>query len=770
MLRFVSTCLAIAITAVAGAAPAEIILAERTAKPSHVIVIPARPDPSERFAAEELREHVRLMTGVELDVTGAADAVAGPAIRLQSGREGTDGFSIRCEGRDVIIRGDCPRGTLYGVYDLLERFGDCSWYAPWRTVVPQRDRFAVPADVAIVEKPSFAWRQPSWYGVRTNRLFAARCRLNAESPDGAVRHPDPKFGGYARRYVDGLYSSHTYYVLLPPERHFNEHPEWFSMVGGKRLEIRGQLCTSNPEVIEAAASRALEMAANDPGAKVLGVSQMDWGGACECDRCRAILEEEGSRAGPALRFVNAIAERVGRVRPDLTVETLIYSYTIDPPKHVRPRQNVMLCCCVDGDPRESFADPVLPANRKWKNAFEFWTSCCQDITVWDYTPCFHWACDPYPNLRVLGPNMRYYLSRGASGIYMDGQPNPGADFGDLKCWMLAKLAWNANSPCEELLDRFLKGCYGAAAPFVRQIIEEQYKALDAHPEFKLVFAARDAPEVFSDAFVARSLDLWNRAEQAVENDEGARFAVRIGKYPAVVLHCLRAARRACPYRVTRQLGRHCLTGPDRAALADERSIRTEAAARGIVLRHSHSRGRDRHLALLIEKLRQMKEDAAPADRLMVGADDFEMRIGDFSGGVWNEKGTVRIVDDPTALSGRAVVETAGSSSAMTAAFHLQYLARDSKPFRVRVRLKADRLAGADGEVARLTVRDERQRKCAKERSVRASELGDGWTWIDFGEVVPQDGRDIEILSATPGSPRVARSFAIDSVEFTRCGK
>jgi len=53
---------------------------------------------------------------------------------------------------------------------------------------------------------------------------------------------------------------------------------------------------------------------------VFSVSQEDWNGNCECDRCREIDAEEGSPAGTLLRFINRVAEAVEEDFPEVTID------------------------------------------------------------------------------------------------------------------------------------------------------------------------------------------------------------------------------------------------------------------------------------------------------------------------------------------------------------------------------------------------------------------------------------------------------------------
>ena len=72
------------------------------------------------------------------------------------------------------------RGVLYGVYELLERYGGCRWYASWHTVVPARDAFSVPDDLDDAQAPAFLCRDVHWWDYFKGD-FAARNRVNGGS-------------------------------------------------------------------------------------------------------------------------------------------------------------------------------------------------------------------------------------------------------------------------------------------------------------------------------------------------------------------------------------------------------------------------------------------------------------------------------------------------------------------------------------------------------------------------------------------------------------
>ena len=126
------------------------------------------------------------------------------------------------------------RGTLYGVYETLERFGGCRWYTSWHSVIPKRDAFSVPA-MDETQKPAFALREPFWFDMFDGDL-AARNKVNGN----AMRLTD-KHGGHSFRFGGGLGSCHTFNTLCPPDLFFDTHPEYFSEVDGKRIKDHTQL-------------------------------------------------------------------------------------------------------------------------------------------------------------------------------------------------------------------------------------------------------------------------------------------------------------------------------------------------------------------------------------------------------------------------------------------------------------------------------------------------------------------------------------------------
>jgi hypothetical protein len=117
------------------------------------------------------------------------------------------------------------------------------------------------------------------------------------------------------------YYVHTFNTLLPWETYFDAHPEYYCFMNGKR--IKDQLCLSNEKVYRIALEKLKREMENQPGKRIWSVSQNDNFSYCQCPECEKIIEEEGSPAGPVIRFVNKIAGEF----PDKTIATLAYQFS-----------------------------------------------------------------------------------------------------------------------------------------------------------------------------------------------------------------------------------------------------------------------------------------------------------------------------------------------------------------------------------------------------------------------------------------------------------
>lgn len=735
----------------ASACGGEFVIARRGCPANVPIVLSTDATPSFRYAAEELRDHVKGMTDVELAI--AENGRRGVFLEKGTAELGDDGFRIRSGADGVHIFGGC-RGILYGVYELLEEYGGCGWYSSWRTVMPRRDEFAVPDDLDRTEKPTFLLREPSWMDVRRHVDFAVRLRMN-----GAGSDPQDRHGGAAYRFVKNLPRSHTFDRILPAKRYFKDHPEWYSEIGGVR---RGngdntQICLTNPEALEEAIRNVLAMIAADPhGARVVGISQNDCREYCRCAACAAVDAEEGSHAGTLLRFVNAMAERLARVHPDITVETLVYQYTRKPPKLTRPAKNVMPCFCTY---EAEFAHPLWESpyveNRNMVPDLEGWNRLTDNLFLWDYTSNWRNFLQPMATAYSLQPNFRYYRDHGAKYLYAEGGGYH-ADFAELRAWLIAKLSWNPDADQRKLLNRFFRGYYGAAAPQAAAVFRRLHDLYRAQPEKVQTIWHRDQPELLTDAYLDWALDQWAQAEGAVRDDPVLRYNVRTSSLSTLATRLNRFAGRAKFVWATRRPERHGVPADARALYDKALAIMDEARALDHPVRTGDGNRTERTLTAW-KRIFEVKPPQKGDGRGIAGVNEL-VRIG-----------TAELRDDAGALSGKAYVLPTTSQGTPLFLSVGNVALDEGCSYRLRVHARVDRTSGGSGEALRVRVFHNTTGDRPIEFALDAADAADGWAWYDAGMFSPQDNHEITVGGGRfehGGGARAVKELAVDALEFS----
>ncbi len=294
----------------AAAASGPIVAGTRLAsrgRASARIVVAAGASETERFAADELALFLHIVTGARFPVVDdagqpggrllvgpgaakdAARGIAGPGLAPEE-------IVVRTVGDDIVLAGGSPRATLYAVYSFLEDVVGCRWWTGTASRMPWKPSLSV-GKISIRFKPPLEYREPYWH-VAFDHVWAARNKANGTRAGG-----DALRGG--RQVYEGFV--HTFYGLIPPEKYFEAHPDWFSEIDGRRTFKDAQLCLTNEDMRRELVKNLKERLRANPAATIASVSQNDCFGNCTCPKCRAVDEEEGGPAGSLLRFVNAVA-------------------------------------------------------------------------------------------------------------------------------------------------------------------------------------------------------------------------------------------------------------------------------------------------------------------------------------------------------------------------------------------------------------------------------------------------------------------------------
>ena len=510
-----------------------------------VIVIAADAAEPERHAATELAGFLRQITGATFEIqvppaAGQSRLLVGPGAAKSAVADfsteglGSDGIIIRTIGNDLILAGGRPRGTLYAVYTFLEEHIGCRWWSSKASTIPIKPTVEV-GSLNVRYVPPLEYRETFWFD-SFNGDWAVRNKSNGNS-----ERLDDKRGG--KHKYEGFV--HTFFPLIPPKTYFEDHPEWFSEIKGKRSHERTQLCLTNEEMRSELIKNLRERLRNNPAATIASVSQNDWHGNCQCSKCAAIEKEEGSPAGLMLRFVNAVAEDIEEEFPNVAISTLAYQYTRKPPKITKPRPNVIVRLC---SIECSFSKPLADErNKKFRDDIVGWSKICNRLYIWDYTTNFRHYILPHPNLRVLGPNVKFFVNHSVKGLFEQGAyTSSGAEMAELRAWVLAKLLWDPTLDGQELIDEFIAGYYGPAGPHIEDYLKITHDAVEASGDHLGCFSQHTAKFLSFDT-LSKGWERLKAAEAAVRDNPDLLFRVQVAQLPIMYTFIMRwkEMRQAC---------------------------------------------------------------------------------------------------------------------------------------------------------------------------------------------------------------------------------
>jgi len=331
-------------------------------------------------AARELRLYLKRAADADLPMgaTSVAPMIclgqneAARAAGLSAADIPVEGWRIAVRGGNLYVLGvDTPdgrttpgggfsTGTLNGVYTLIHDVLGVRWLMPG----PYGDDVPKTAKVVVAEEDL------------TGAPVFRRRILNLGSGPVRLTHAAATTRWLARQRLGAsvcLSHGHAWRRTIPA-RLFEDHPEYFAMTAGVRIDPvngppkdwfadkpalahnllemakigRYKLCTANPGLVRTYAAAVASAFGDEPGAKVYSLSPSDGGRFCECAACAALHEKgpngELSVTPAILKFYNGVAELVGARFPDSRLAGYVYASYQHPPadKSWRPHPNLVL--------------------------------------------------------------------------------------------------------------------------------------------------------------------------------------------------------------------------------------------------------------------------------------------------------------------------------------------------------------------------------------------------------------------------------------------
>lgn len=499
---------------------------------------------TERDVAEFLAEYVSEITGrqpeiVEADFDaydfgGRTDIV----LRILPEETGYGSYVLRAGknadespsgDKNLYIEGYGLRGLMNGVYAYLRLFCGVNVYSTEVRTVPKSSTMVVSDGYYLFYKPLLEYADTDWISPHDWDFSMANGLNGSYSP--------ADLAGGRVNYITFCHSLST--VIVPAERDFKKHPEYFALSEeGKREPT--QLCLSNPDVIETAKKDVLDLIEEDYNEKaclnIISVTQDDNQKYCHCDSCNKIAETYGGQSGLMIWFVNQIADAVADSEySDVVVDTFAYQYTRNAPVGIEPRQNVCVrLCTIECCFAHALEDPDCEKNTAFMDDLRDWSEICSRLYIWNYTTNYGQTIGVFPDFGVLQKNIDTFVKYNVVGIYEEGAyyaAKCNTEFADLRSYLLARYMYdpfNAYGTADTVLDDFLKAYYGEGWEEIGKFIayvtahagDEEGHLFIGSPMEESLHDVTDEDIVMLDAY-------WSDAEKKALNAGNDEAADRI---------------------------------------------------------------------------------------------------------------------------------------------------------------------------------------------------------------------------------------------------
>ncbi|MEA3400808.1 MAG: DUF4838 domain-containing protein [Armatimonadota bacterium] len=492
-------------------------------RPAATIVVRELPTEELVFAARTLQDYLQRISGAVLPVAtdeeqvdgnrllvGLSDATRQAGLRVPADID-PEGYVLRRAGRDIAILGGSDRGTVYGVAGLLHDHLGVRWYVPGDelgTCVPEMTDIAL-TELDELREPSFPMR---WIGRGTDWALLNRQNCHGDSLAASFK------------IEPGIY--HTQGRLLPHSEHFEEHPEYYALIGGERSEHRHcKLCYSSDETASAVADAMSALLEEDPGIDLLSFSPTDGQLWCECEHCTALDEpdvpRDRSMSRRSLIFYNKLAERIRQRHPD--AEMLVGAYNVYnwPPEDrsitADPMLSVIVTHYEDYCMAHPIADPTCPRNRRYVHLLHAWDRLGTPVYYYEYYWKVNWLDLPWPIVHCIAEDIPWFHGRGDRGVYTQFNPQ--------NAWTLypayyvaAQLLWDVEADVGAIFDEMCDRLYGAAGPAVR----EYYRVMeDAFAEAEIHFPGHGVSagsQIFTPDLLEQMRAHLDRARELADSD------------------------------------------------------------------------------------------------------------------------------------------------------------------------------------------------------------------------------------------------------------
>lgn len=498
------------------------------------VYLSPQAEPAEAFAAEELCGALKKISGAEFEVLSSAQPpdrraiIIGDlnnpqvqsraeALKLRTGKvEEVAVYTL--DGR-LYLAGNQPRGALYAVYRFLQHELGVRWLwpGPGGEFMPVKKSWSLP-DLKYNYQPAFAYRGfhlcGDWRDVDLFREWMGRNFINT------YRHAAPP--EEKRRGFYSMWSSHN--VVLPQSL-FDQHPEYFAEIQGKRY--RNNICFSNPEVDGIVAAETAAYLRKRPFLDILSVFPSDNQDYCRCAQC---AKTDLSTAW--FEFYNRLTDTLKKEFPNLKFATIAYQGYRDVPKCPIRNSEFVEYASYTRCNIHPYGHPDCRHNEDTMQAMLAWQATGLPIGNYAYEyDIYTRNARLVPFLSVIDDAVKTSRRLGHVSLIPEVSLSPklGPDVyahhvqNRLSLYLYARLLWEPDQPMAEVLRDWCQTVFGeAAAPMLDYYLamDRAWTAMPIHATI-LGNALSAAPHLLTDKLRAEAAAAFASAEQRLTKTENS---------------------------------------------------------------------------------------------------------------------------------------------------------------------------------------------------------------------------------------------------------
>lgn len=453
----------------------------------YTIVIPQKASQYEEYAAEELKLYMKESTNANFSIItdaglsyddeqkyisiGRTNLMSASEVQADAKQLGTDGYVIKRQNNVVILCGGGEPGTLYSVYEFLNKQVGFEPYDSDEIYFDKAVNVKL-RDFDIVDVPALPDRQGGFFSAATDPYFAAKRKTCA----GAGIMP---FGG-----EKWYYFGHSMFRVVPISTYGDLNPSWYAA-------SRQQPCFSSEGFKKQYIENAKKLFLDSSTLIYIGIGLEDVNNKmCACNDCQEDIDKY-TETGLVIRWTNEVTKIMRDWAEEINLGREIYfpfiAYydilnapvrnnpqtgeyePIDPSLVLNDHSPVLYA-----DIHSEWADPWdSPDNAGVYEGIKKWQACASNFIFYNYTNNFGQPFEWWDSLHVIARN--YALAEQFNGIYLHDDSSNGTlqgfAFQRMYGYVASKLLWDPTLDVNELCINYINNYYKEAK---EEVLEYYY--------------------------------------------------------------------------------------------------------------------------------------------------------------------------------------------------------------------------------------------------------------------------------------------------------